>query len=140
MIKPFKQFINEQKVRRAEPNIRTAKSLLDGAKMFLKMCESVPLTEEIAPGVLLNAYEAAREASQSLMAMYGYKPYSHEAVISFLAEHSKINLSTIHKLDSLRIVRNDVAYKAERVDIVDAENAIELAKELISKIASTQLE
>ncbi len=135
MIKPFKFFIMDEKVKRTESNTETAKALLSSAETFLKMCESRPLTEELASPILVNAYEAAREAGQSLMAKQGYKPFSHEAVISFLSENTKkLDKALITKLDNMRELRNKVAYAAEKVGKDDAERAIKLAREIINRV------
>lgn len=137
MIRPFSSFIEENKVKKIMPNFETAKSLIRRAESFLKFCESAKISEKTAPAVFINAYEAAREAGQSLLCKAGFKPYSHEAIISFIYEkYPEIDKSLLHTFNRFREFRNRIVYNADTVSIDDAKEAIIFAKKIINKIKS----
>jgi len=92
MIKSFQYFINENLVRKSEPNISMAKSLLKKAETRLKRIHLTNINEDDSSIVFEDIYECIREASQSLMELKGFKPYSHEALISFLNENKLFSL------------------------------------------------
>ena len=83
-----------------------------------------------------DAYSATREAAQSLMSLKGYKPYSHEATISFIKEfHPELlDEEKIAEFDRLRQLRADSEYRAVSISIIEAENSIGFAKDFIHKI------
>jgi len=135
MIRPFNSFIEENKVKKIIPNFETAKSLIRRSESFLKFCESAAVSEETAPAVFINAYEAAREAGQSLLCKAGFKPFSHEAIISFLNEkYPQLDKSLLHTFDKFRELRNRIVYDADKVSIDEAKEAIDFARKLIGKI------
>ena len=94
------------------------------------------MNEKTASLFLEDAYEAAREAAQSLMSLKGFKPYSHEATISFIIQYYKKEFSEyeIAQFDRFRELRNNSVYKAEQVSIEDSLKCLEFAKSLINKI------
>lgn len=69
------------------------------------------------------------------MSIKGYKPYSHEAIISFVRDfHKEFSEEEINKFDQFRLLRNDSEYRAIPVLIEDAESCLKLAKDFITKI------
>jgi len=68
------------------------------------------IKKDTATYIFEDIYECIREAAQSLMSLKGYKPYSHEAVISFLKEFFEFSESDIRTFDRYRVLRN----KAQR--------------------------
>ena len=57
-------------------------------------------------------YEIIKELITSLLAVEGFKSYSHECLISFLEYKSRnFNKQEINLIDQLRIIRNDIAYR-----------------------------
>jgi len=69
------------------------------------------------------------------MSLEGYKPYSHEATISFLKEfHKEFTEDEINKFDRFRMLRSDSEYRAMPVSKEDAESCLEFSELLINKI------
>ena len=134
MIKPFEYFIKENLVRKSNPNISMAKSLLQKAAIRLKRIVTSKIEESESSIVFEEVYECLREASQSLMEIKGYKPYSHEALISFLKEQKFLSEENINILDNYRILRNNSVYKAEKVSLQKCLEAIEFAKQVLPEL------
>src|SRR3989338_8821585 len=103
MIRPFDSYIRENLVRTSRPNIGMARSLIEKAELRLSRIENETMTEQISSMVFEDVYELLRAASQSLMEIRGYKPYSHEALISFLKENQFLGMDKIIALDNYRI-------------------------------------
>lgn len=136
MIKPFVYFISQNLVRKSTPNISMAKSLLEKAETRLKRISKEKIKEEESSIVFEDIYESLREASQSLMELKGYKPYSHEALISFLKENNLLPAEKVNIMDNYRILRNNSVYKAEKVSLDKCTEALDFAKSAMPIIKS----
>ena len=134
MIDKFENYLNLGKAKKKTPDISEANSLLEKAKLRIEFMRE--LNEKTASLFLEDSYEAAREAAQCLMSIKGFKPYSHEATISFLKEYYKQDFTEyeINQFDRFRELRNNSVYKAEPVITNDALKCLEFARNLIKKI------
>ena len=132
MILPFEKYLEEGKIEKQFPDINRGYSLLKKAEKRLKFLR--PLTTESADLVFEDIYEAMREASQSLMSIQGYKPLSHEAVIAYLRDMKKFDMSIISKFDSYRKLRNKSVYEAEKIELTKTKEALVFAQKLLQKI------
>ncbi len=134
MIKPFDYFIREQQVRKTIPNTSMAKAFVEKAVIRLKRIKEI--NDEESSIIFEEIYECLREASQSLMEVKGYKPYSHEALISFLSEQKLLSQENISILDNYRILRNNSVYLAQKISLEKTKEAYLFAKENIPAIKS----
>lgn len=134
MIKPFNYYINENLVRKAIPNISMAKSLMQKAEIRIKRISKSRIQEEESSIIFEDIYESIREASQSLMEIKGLKPYSHEALVSFLKEYKLLSEEKSNIIDSYRILRNNLVYKAEKVSLQKCIEALDFTKIILPEI------
>ena len=134
MIKPFEYYINEQLVRKSIPNISMAKSLLQKSEIRLKRVKNEKINEENSSIVFEDIYEIIRESSQSLMEIKGFKPYSHEALVSFLKEFQLVSDEKTAIMDNYRVLRNNSVYKAEKVSLQKCSEALEFSKTFLPEI------
>ena len=138
MIANFNHYLERGHVKKRTPDPEEAKSLLKKAETRLNYFKSKEITEEDDSIIFENIYGSIREAAQSLMSIKGYKPYSHEATISFLKEFYKNNFTEeeINKFDGFRSLRSDSEYRAIHVSKEDAESCLTFAETFIEKIKS----
>ena len=134
MIKPFEYYIKEKLVRKSFQNVSMAKSLLQKAEIRLKRISNGKIEEENSSIIFEDTYEAMREASQSLMEIRGFKPYSHEALISFIKDYKLLSEEKVNILDNYRVLRNNSVYKAEKVSLQKSMEALDFAKFLLPEI------
>lgn len=136
MTNTFENYLKAGKVKKKTPDPSEASSLYKGAIARLKYAKQKEITKEISAFVLEDAYEAARKAAQSLMSKEGFKPYSHEATISFLREKYKIQFKEeeLQDFERFRQLRSDSIYRAVEVSIEDAKNCVSFANKIINKI------
>jgi len=134
MIKSFNYYISENLVRKSIPNISMAKSLLQKSEIRLKRVKNEKINDENSSILFEDVYELIREASQSLMEIKGFKPYSHEALVSFLKEYKLISDEKANILDNYRILRNNSVYKAEKISPQKCIEALEFAKKILPEI------
>jgi len=136
MISSFNHYIQTKKVKRKTPDPEEAKALLQQAQERLTYAASKTFNDKTAKFVLEEAYEAMREAIQSLMSAKGFKPYSHEATISFLKEfyNDIFSEEESNKLDYFRNLRNDSVYKAAPITKEEAKAILSFAPPFIKKI------
>lgn len=134
MILPFEHYIKEGKVQKQLPDINKEHASMNKAERRIKFLQEI--NEENAEFVFEDIYEAIREAPQSLMALKGYKPISHEAVIAFIRDKAKIDYSTVSKFNSYRKLRNKSVYEAEKIYVIRTNESKIFAKKLINKLKS----
>ena len=134
MIKPFEYYIKEKLVRKTNPNRSMAKSFLLKAEIRLNRISKIHISNEESSIVFEEVYESLRESSQSLMEISGYKPYSHEALVSFLKEYGLLSDEKINTIDNYRILRNNSVYKAENVSSEKCSEALKFANTALKDI------
>ena len=111
--------------------------MIEKAKYRLKYVTDKRIDKNTAQFILEDAYEASREAAQSLMSVKGFKPYSHEATIAFVKEnYNEFNDKDIYDFDKFRKLRHDSIYKAEPVSEEDARQSILFASNFVKKVKS----
>jgi uncharacterized protein (UPF0332 family) len=134
MIKPFEYYLKQNLARRTVPNPGMAGSLIIKAELRIKRAQTSKITAEESSLVFEDIYEALRESSQALMEIKSYKPYSHEALISFLKEEQLISDEEINVIDNYRILRNNSVYSAEKVSVTKCNEALAFARTILPKI------
>jgi uncharacterized protein (UPF0332 family) len=135
MIKEFKYYIDNSMAKKSSPDIGEAEALIAKAEGRLKFSiRTRKLDENTAPYIFEDVYECLREAAQSLMSLKGYKPYSHEALISFLKEFFDFPDSDIASFDRYRIMRNKTVYRGEKVSLETCKAALAFLLEFLPKI------
>jgi len=116
VIKEFQYYLNSNLAKKASPDKGEAESLIKKAVGRLDFSiKARELNENTAPYIFEDVYECLREAAQSLMSLKGYKPYSHEALISFLKKFFDFSESDIASFNRYRILRNKTVYRGEKI-------------------------
>ena len=132
MVKDFEFFLKKGDVKRQSPDKNLAYST------FKESLERIDFAKQLLHKakpkyVLENAYEAMREAADSVLYNKGFKSFSHEASIVYLLKEG-FNEKEIIEFDRFRRIRNGIKYYGKGCDSSDAEQAIQLADRIISKI------
>lgn len=139
MLKNFNYYLETGDVKKQEPDLSEAKSLIEKAERRLNRVKSDKLSESNADLLFEDAYEVIRESAQSLMSLKGYKPYSHEATVAFVKEfHKEFTDYEVNNFDRFRKLRNNSIYKAVIIDIQDANEIITFAENFFKKIKNMQ--
>ena len=112
MIREFQYYIDEGLVKKQSPNLEEARSLMRKAMKRFEYIKNQEITEQAASFIFEDVYEAFREAAQALMSLKGFKPYSHEALISFLRKFHNFSEHDLSSFDRYRILRNKTVYSA----------------------------
>jgi uncharacterized protein (UPF0332 family) len=134
MINSFNNYLKQGKAKRKTPDLEEAKALLKQAQERIIYIKHNKITTTTAKFILEDAYEAIRESAQALMSIKGFKPYSHEATISFIQDHHKeFNKQETNLLNHFRVLRNNSIYRAQPILEQDAIQALELAKQFTKK-------
>ena len=133
MINKFNYYLEKGHVKRKTSDPVESKSLLDKATSRINYFKKI--TEEDASIVLENAYEGIRESAQSLMSLKGYKPYSHEATISFIKEfYKEFTEEDINNFDRFRQLRSDSVYRAVHISKEEAELCLMFVQVFVNKV------
>ena len=136
MINKFDNYLKLGNVKRKTPDAEEARALYNKAKNRLEYIKLKEINDKTAQFVLEDSYQAIRESAQALMSVKGFKPYSHEATISFVKDFYNTNFSEeeLRKFDRFRQLRNDSVYPAKKVTYEDAQECLLFAKSFIDKI------
>jgi len=134
MIGRFQYYVDKNLVRVGAPDKAEARSLMAKAASRLSYIEGQKMDEGNAEFIFEGAYEAMREAGQALMAIKGYKPYSHEALVSFMREFFSFASSDMAAFDRYRVLRNKAVYSATRVSAVTCRESLDFLKAFLPKI------
>ena len=133
MVKEFEYFIARRDVKKQATDINLSKAALKEGIERLEFFKN--LGKKInSKYILENAYEAMREAADSLLYREGFKSFSHEASIAYLAEKG-FSEQDIAEFDRFRKIRNGIKYYGEGCEQEDVELALKLAEKIIKKIS-----
>lgn len=127
MIEAFRFYVENGLVRKTAPNKENASALMARADARLEYVRKQVIAKDTAPFVFEDVYEVLREASQALMELQGFKPYSHEAQIAFLRDVLKFPSHLVSTFDRFRILRNKCLYGAAYVSPETCRDALGFA-------------
>ncbi len=112
----WRDCIDRGRVKEVRKNPEQARSLIELAKRRL---ESIKKRKDYEyPQLLIeDYYETMKELMSALIAIHGYKSYSHECLISFIQEFYADTLaqSQLRFLDDLRKLRSDILYRGREI-------------------------
>jgi len=131
-VKEFEFFLKKGEVKKQKPDKNLSEATFKDSMDRLKFSKS--LSKNTKPKyVLENAYEAMREAADSVLYQEGFKSYSHEASIIYLAGKG-LEEKEIIEFNRFRKIRNGIKYYGKDCDESDAESAIRFAERIIYEI------
>ena len=133
-MKPFDYYLRENEVKKQPIDKNLAKSLVDQALRRLDYVDKIEINDLNRDFILEDYYEVLRTLADAVLALNGYKSYSHEAPIAFLERYNEFSFSLIENFDRLRRLRHGSRYYGERASISDAKSAKELAKVIVPKL------
>ncbi len=138
MIKEFQYYLNSNLAKKASPDKGEAEALVKKAAGRLDFSiKARELNENTAPYIFEDVYECLREAAQSLMSLKGYKPYSHEALISFLKEFFDFSESDIASFNRYRILRNKTVYRGEKISAEICKEALNFLLKFLPELKNS---
>ena len=132
MVKDFDFFLKKGEVKKQSPNKNLTYSTFKDSLERIEFAKQL-LNKSKPKYVLENAYEAMREAADSVLYLKGFKSFSHEASIVYLFKEG-FNEKEIMEFDRFRKIRNGIKYYGKDCEMSDAEQAIQLADKIINKI------
>jgi len=114
-MKKFEFYLNEKVVKKVSSDPSLANFLLADAKE--RFSQSIKLKlKEFNKIIFENVYDSLRNILDALLAINGFKSYSHEASIAFLQKFN-IEESIILELDNFRYQRNSSKYYGKNISL-----------------------
>ena len=132
----FEYYVSKGLVKRRRKNIKLAKSLMSSALDRMEFAKQILQTK---PKYALEmAYEAVIELIDALLALEGFKSWSHEANIAFL---STIGFSDVElrRLDITRKKRHSSKYYGVDFSLEEASQEIVYIERLFKKVLASSL-
>ncbi|MDD9953518.1 MAG: hypothetical protein OXR66_04220 [Candidatus Woesearchaeota archaeon] len=141
-MKSFEEHTRSNKVRKQRTSPARAKALLQEAAKRYVFIESLEIKEENANYIVENVYDVLRELIEAHMSFEGYKSYSHEANVAYLAEID-FRQRDVYFFDELRKRRHGVKYYGKNVKLDYARKTLQflqqhyetLRKRVLSELA-----
>lgn len=131
-MKDFEFYLNENEARKVSANLDLAKSLILDMKSRIK--DALTLNAGQYPKIVFeNIYDALRDFCDAVLAIRGYKSYSHQASIAFLQKEN-FSLTEVSELENFRYKRNGSKYYGEKIYPADAEAIKEFYSRIKGKI------
>lgn len=117
-MKEFEYFVKIGDVRKKEPNPALARAL--ALDMQRRIRDASALDLERFPQIVFElVYDALRDFCDALLSLKGYKSYSHEASIAYLAKEG-FDIVSVSELDGYRYKRNGSKYYGAQMGVEDA--------------------
>jgi len=131
-MKDFEYYLNEGSVKKQTKDKEFAISLKKDAVKRAEKVLSLEL-KEFSKIIFENIYEAIREMLDAILALEGYKSYSHEASIAYLNKF-KVEDSAILELDDFRYKRNSSKYYGKEINEEEAKEIVKFYKKYSGRI------
>jgi len=128
-MKEFDYFLKNGDVRKVSRDIELAKSLVNDMNERINKASLLD-SEVFAKIVYENFYDALRDFSDAVLAVKGFKSYSHQASISYLRKVG-FSESIIMDLDNFRYKRNSSKYYGEVIFSEDSEDIKKFYKKIM---------
>lgn len=129
----FEFYLREGTVKRRKPDMELAKSLINDAnERFGKISK---LDAGVFSKIIFeNIYDALRSILDALLAIDGYKSYSHEASIAYLKKYG-FEDSLIAEFDNFRLIRNSSKYYGKDIPSENSKDIADFYKKHAAQIA-----
>ena len=122
-MRDFDYYLGDKEVKKASPDKQLAISLVKD--MEERASDAMKLNVSVFPKIIFeNVYDALRDFCDALLTAEGYKSYSHEGSISFLAKKG-FDVAFMSSLDNFRYKRNGSKYYAKKLSPEDAKSIID---------------
>jgi hypothetical protein len=128
----FEYFLKTKEVKKCSSDVELAKSLIKDMRERVK--KSFLLDENVfAKMVFENIYDGLRDFCDALLALAGFKSYSHQASIAYLSKEG-FDVSVIEEFDQFRYKRNGSKYYGQMIMSEDAKSMKEFYSRIKIKI------
>lgn len=138
----WRDCIDRGRVKEVKKNPEQARSLIELAKRRFESIEK-RMDYEYPQLLIEDYYEIMKELMSALLAIHGYKSYSHECLISFIRQFYPDTLTQfqLRFLDDLRKLRSDILYRGREIaddyldrNLSEIERILELLFEKVDEV------
>lgn len=130
-MKPFEYFVESGEVKKASKDIRLAVSLIKDMLGRIKDMNTLNVTR-LPKTVFENIYDALRDFADAILAINGFKSYSHQASFAYLEKYG-FDESVLDALDKYRYKRNGSKYYGYAVSIEEAKDILDFYERIRAK-------
>ena len=131
-MKPFKYFLETNEVKKTSQDKALASSLIKDMLGRIKDVSSLDISK--FPKIEFeNIYDSLRDFADAVLAIEGFKSYSHQASFSYLKKFDFAE-ETLETLDRFRYKRNGSKYYGQIISEEEAKEIFEFYKKIKNKI------
>jgi|SRR3972149_7447852 len=133
-MKKFEDYIKSGEVRIQEKNKILASALIKSAEKNIRFVGKLEINDENAEHIASDVYDIIREHIEAKLSLEGYKSYSHEATLHFLARFKEFTEPEIEFLDNLRRTRNGIKYYGKQLNSEEAKIILSFLDRILPKL------
>lgn len=116
--------LKTDQIRIRQPDNERVKSMVESAKINVKIAKSVNLNEDSATLVFREIYESVRQLGDVKWWLLGYEPRNHQVCMEILKESDIKEKLILNHLSRFKKIRNDSNYRGFRVTVSQAREII----------------
>lgn len=131
-MRPFEHYLAENMVKCMSPDPHLGEALHADATSRLSDAKELD-PARFSKIVFETCYDALRDLMDSLLAIDGFKSYSHQASIAYLSEY-RFDESDIYTLDHFRHIRNASKYYGRSIPPETAHEILSFTEAFASNI------
>jgi len=131
-MKPFEYFIETQEIKNGIKDIALARSLVKDMLSRIKDVLSLDINK-LPKLIFENIYDALRDFADAVLAIDGFKSYSHQASFAYLSKYN-FEETILDTFDRFRYKRNGSKYYGQGISIEEAKEILEFYKRNKDKI------
>lgn len=134
----IERLLNTGRLRKREIDKEKIKSLIELAKLNVKVIKRLRLNEDSATVVFRDIYESIRQLGDAFWWVSGYEPLSHEISLDILKDLDIKEKLKLNHLNRFKNIRHDANYRGFKISYSQAREIIEFwnktSKEMIKII------
>jgi uncharacterized protein (UPF0332 family) len=131
-MRDFQYYLKTRKIKKVQIDVQLSKSLRNDLIERAKKANKLDI-EEYSKFIFENIYDSLREMCDAILALKGYKSYSHEGSISYL-KNLDVSPQIILRLDRFRDKRNSSKYYGKSISREDAKEIKEFYEKYFNNL------
>jgi len=123
-------------MRIKRPDKKNAESIVAAAERDIVFTLSLPISEEAGATIVRNIYESFRMLGDALLVAKGIESHDHVLPIKELLTMKAETKRPISLIENLRRLRHNINYYGYSPQVIEAEDAVSLAKACFKPLAA----
>lgn len=135
-IDQFETYLERGDDREINRDPSMAKNLFNRSSRKFENMEQLGISERTATDYVENVYESVKMLVQAFMALDGYNPYSHAAIVAYAIDQLDLDHESANRFNQYRKLQNDISYRGNVATHREAREIRDLYEECLDRFES----